>query len=222
MLRINELFVTIQGEGSFTGYPSIFIRLQGCNVGCAWCDTKHTWDVVADDEISLEYMFAKDSDSSCYASVTSDTLVNYILANYPQVKHIVITGGEPAIYDLILLTTLLINHSKSVQLETSGTSEILVHPDTWVTLSPKIMISPDKKLLDSSILRANEIKFPIGKMADIDMIHKLVENYPILNSIQIWLQPISQNKTALALCIEQSIKNNWYLSVQVHKYIYIR
>lgn len=40
---INEMFQTLQGEGYFTGVPAIFIRLQGCPVGCAWCDTKHTW-----------------------------------------------------------------------------------------------------------------------------------------------------------------------------------
>ena len=42
-LSINEMFETIQGEGAHTGIPSIFVRLQGCPVGCPWCDTKHTW-----------------------------------------------------------------------------------------------------------------------------------------------------------------------------------
>ena len=42
-LNINEMFETIQGEGAHTGIPSIFVRLQGCPVGCPWCDTKHTW-----------------------------------------------------------------------------------------------------------------------------------------------------------------------------------
>ncbi|MGY8878270.1 MAG: 7-carboxy-7-deazaguanine synthase QueE, partial [Pseudoalteromonas sp.] len=45
MYKINEVFETIQGEASFTGTPSIFLRLQGCPVGCSWCDTKQTWDV---------------------------------------------------------------------------------------------------------------------------------------------------------------------------------
>ncbi|EBW9852653.1 7-carboxy-7-deazaguanine synthase QueE, partial [Salmonella enterica subsp. enterica serovar Typhimurium] len=47
---INEMFQTLQGEGYFTGVPAIFIRLQGCPVGCAWCDTKHTWDKLSDRE----------------------------------------------------------------------------------------------------------------------------------------------------------------------------
>ncbi len=45
---INEMFQTLQGEGYFTGVPAIFIRLQGCPVGCSWCDTKHTWEKDAD------------------------------------------------------------------------------------------------------------------------------------------------------------------------------
>ncbi len=49
---INEMFQTLQGEGYFTGVPAIFIRLQGCPVGCAWCDTKHTWEKLEDREVS--------------------------------------------------------------------------------------------------------------------------------------------------------------------------
>ncbi len=48
---INEMFQTLQGEGYFTGVPAIFIRLQGCPVGCAWCDTKHTWEKLEDREV---------------------------------------------------------------------------------------------------------------------------------------------------------------------------
>ena len=60
---INEMFQTLQGEGYFTGVPAIFIRLQGCPVGCAWCDTKHTWDKLADREVSLFSILAKTKES---------------------------------------------------------------------------------------------------------------------------------------------------------------
>ncbi len=56
---INEMFQTLQGEGYFTGVPAIFIRLQGCPVGCAWCDTKHTRDKLADREVSLFSIWRK-------------------------------------------------------------------------------------------------------------------------------------------------------------------
>ena len=54
MYKINEVFETIQGEASYTGTPSIFLRLQGCPVGCSWCDTKQTWDVDNVYKVSLD------------------------------------------------------------------------------------------------------------------------------------------------------------------------
>ncbi len=54
---VNEIFETIQGEATYTGTPAVFVRLQGCPVGCPWCDTKHTWDVELDKEIQPTIMF---------------------------------------------------------------------------------------------------------------------------------------------------------------------
>lgn len=56
---INEMFQTLQGEGYFTGVPAIFIRLQGCPVGCARCDTKHTRDKLSDREVSCTVFLQK-------------------------------------------------------------------------------------------------------------------------------------------------------------------
>ena len=58
-IRVNEVFETIQGEATFTGSPSVFLRLQGCPVGCGWCDTKHTWHVLPEDEVSQSEIIAK-------------------------------------------------------------------------------------------------------------------------------------------------------------------
>ncbi len=59
MYKINEVFETIQGEGVFTGVPAIFVRLQVCPVGCAWCDTKQTWTAEPQDFSSLEDIMQK-------------------------------------------------------------------------------------------------------------------------------------------------------------------
>ncbi len=56
---VNELFETLQGEGSFTGVPAIFVRLQGCPVGCPWCDTRHTWDLRPEAETSIAVVVEK-------------------------------------------------------------------------------------------------------------------------------------------------------------------
>ncbi len=62
-LNINEMFETIQGEGAHTGIPSIFVRLQGCPVGCPWCDTKHTWEIKSDLSVSPQAVISKGEES---------------------------------------------------------------------------------------------------------------------------------------------------------------
>jgi len=75
---INEMFQTLQGEGYFTGVPAIFIRLQGCPVGCAWCDTKHTWDKLADREVSLFSILAKTKESDKWGAGSAEDLLAII------------------------------------------------------------------------------------------------------------------------------------------------
>ena len=104
---INEMFQTLQGEGYFTGVPAIFIRLQGCPVGCAWCDTKHTWDKLADREVSLFSILAKTKESDKWGPASSEDLLAIIGRQGWTARHVVITGGEPCIHDLTPLTSLL-------------------------------------------------------------------------------------------------------------------
>ena len=74
-LSINEMFETIQGEGAHTGIPSIFVRLQGCPVGCPWCDTKHTWTL--DDALvtTAQAVIAKNEESEHYFDVNENELL---------------------------------------------------------------------------------------------------------------------------------------------------
>lgn len=112
--QVNEIFTTVQGEGMLVGSPSTFIRLQGCTVGCVWCDTKYTW-----------------------AAGGERMLVNDIFSKVDR-QHVVITGGEPTMYDLDGLIVPLQSSRRYVQLETSGQYGIKgnVKPD-WITWSPK-------------------------------------------------------------------------------------
>lgn len=221
-LPINEIFSSIQGEGSFTGTPSVFVRLQFCAVGCPWCDTKHTW--IKDDsrKISFEAMLAKTKDSDEWADVFTGDLAIYLL-NQPE-KHIVITGGEPCVYDLHEFTEFLSDLGKSVQIETSGTSEIKVAGDAFVTLSPKIDMPGGLKVLVGSVYRADEIKMPVGKQKDVDALKSFIGDHRALVSRcpPVYLQPLSQSEKATELCIEQARQNGWRLSAQLHKYLKVR
>ena len=82
---INEMFQTLQGEGYFTGVPAIFIRLQGCPVGCAWCDTKHTWEKLEDREVSLFSILAKTNESDQWGAASSEELLATLTDDKPRV-----------------------------------------------------------------------------------------------------------------------------------------
>lgn len=219
---INEIFTTIQGEATYTGTPSVFIRLQGCDVGCSWCDTKHTWELDRDEKIDFINLLTKTEDKNNWAHASTRQIIEFIQANYPQIKHIVITGGEPAIYDLRPLCEDLEALGKNIQIETSGTEPLRISANTWVSLSPKIDMPGGKTVLGSCVMRANEIKMPIGKMADIQKLKVFLVDNQVMKKVAIWLQPLSQSNSATKLCIEQALLNNWQLSLQTHKFINIR
>ena len=222
LLNINEIFASLQGEATYTGTPSVFIRLQGCNVGCPWCDTKHTWKLDAADKIEFNYLTAKIEDKNSWAQASVEQIIEFIQDNFPQIKHIVITGGEPAMYNLLPLCNALEELGKDIQIETSGTEEFQISKNTWVSLSPKIDMPGGKIVLEECISRANEIKMPIGKMVDIEKLKDFLAVNQVAKNIPIWLQPLSQNLSATKLCIEQALLNNWRLSLQTHKFINIR
>ena len=218
-MLVNEIVQTLQGEATHTGRPSVFIRLQGCEVGCPWCDTKHTWEV--DDpvhQISIKAMMAKKADSAAYADMNEDELSDAVMSF--SARHVVITGGEPCIYNLFPLSKLLWLNECSVQIETSGTESVSVHPLAWVTLSPKIDMPGHKIVRADAVERANEIKMPIGKQADVDKLLYFIDTFK--PEAPIWVQPISTSERATELCIDAATKNGWRVSVQTHKFLGVR
>ncbi|QUJ69053.1 7-carboxy-7-deazaguanine synthase QueE [Photobacterium sp. GJ3] len=215
------MFETIQGEGVFTGVPAIFVRLQICPVGCAWCDTKQTWSAEPQDEVNIQAMMDKRGDSPTWTSLDAQGIVQLLLDQGYTARHVVITGGEPCLYDLRPLTTLLEAHGFRCQIETSGTYEVLATPQTWVTVSPKINMKGKLPVLPIALERANEIKHPVGTQKDIDQLDALLDGIPLRSDVTIALQPISQKTRATELCIETCIARNWRLSIQTHKYLSI-
>lgn len=218
MLRVNEMFPTIQGEANWTGTPSTFIRLQGCPVGCSWCDTKHTWTVSPRKQVSIEEMLAKVDSAPTWAEMSETEVMTAASTMGP--RHFVITGGEPCSYDLFLLTANL-KTLGSVQVETSGTHEVKVVPGTWVTVSPKIGMAGGLEVRGDAMQRADEIKFPVETAEDIERLEELLSQHPA-NGRLVWLQPVSQGAEATELCLEACRRNRWRLSLQTHKYAGLR
>lgn len=218
--KVNELFVTIQGEGIFTGVPSIFVRLQGCPVGCAWCDTKHTWDVDLANQIEFKDLTTKNKLEQ-WSNMTAGEILDYAISIAPNVKHVVITGGEPCMYDLNPLTQAFEGQNYQCQIETSGTFEIKTTAKTWVTLSPKIDMKGGYKILPQALKRADEIKYVVATEHDLFLLDQLLASDESTKNKPILLQPNSQKERSTQFCIDTCLARNWRLSAQLHKYLEI-
>ena len=137
-----EVFPTLQGEGKYTGHPAYFIRLAGCDVGCSWCDVKESWPT---DEYPIQ---------------TAAEIVDGAIRSGH--KLVVITGGEPCMYDLTPLTDELKENGFQIHLETSGAHPIRGDFD-WITLSPKKF----KPCLEESYTKADELKVVVVNRHDL-------------------------------------------------------
>jgi len=191
-----EHFYTLQGEGAYAGYAAYFIRLGGCDVGCVWCDVKESWDTAA------------------HPQVTVATLLNYVLES--KTNRVVITGGEPCMYDLHALCNALHAHGLKVHLETSGAHEIKGSFD-WVTLSPKKFKAP----LANAYAKADELKIIVFNKHDFDWAKEHQALVPAKSAL--YLQTEWEKRDSNYNLIIDFIKANpaWHLSIQTHKYLQI-
>lgn len=195
-LPVMEHFYTIQGEGSHSGRAAYFIRLAGCDVGCVWCDVKESWNANEHPLLSLE------------------DLLTTILKH--QTDFVVITGGEPALYDLSYLVNLLHQHHIEVAIETSGTQPLSGSID-WYCFSPKKFKAPVQEAYE----RADELKIVINHPSDLAWAESHANQ--VKPTCKLFLQPEwSKQEQFLPLLVEY-IKSNpkWRMSLQTHKYMNI-
>ena len=213
-MKVNETFLSLQGEGYFTGTPAFFLRLSGCNLKCSFCDTQHqTYREMTEDEILLE-------------------------AVHSGMHHIVITGGEPALQLTQSLVDSLHRAGLFVQVETNGTLPL---PDgiDWVTCSPKALkvLSNSQTLSNSPLkgekpgkgLKIDELK--VLYKGEGDNPERLLESLPFGGDgrePRLYLQPLDtgdaeQNRAILNSCIDYIMQHpRWRLSLQTHKLLGIK
>lgn len=222
MLKLNDLYASIQGEGCLTGVPMVLVRLQGCGVGCPWCDTKQTWAVAeANRRATLDEVLG---DSPLWCEVDPDTLASQMRRRFqagPQWA--LVTGGEPAEQELFPLVRALHRYGYKAALETSGTA--LGHVGAgfdWVCVSPKLAMPGGKPLVRDAVLAAHEIKHVVGKPADIDTLDDLLTTLGPALKAQVCLQPLSLAPKATDLCTAMAMQRGWRLSVQTHKLLDLR
>ena len=208
VIKISEVFGSIQGEGPYTGTPCVFLRLATCNLKCSWCDTKYTWDwenYDIDKEVK-EY--------GIHELVKKITIFGK--------THIVITGGEPLLQQtkismlLNLLKCKMKNDNNSnnyfIEIETNGTisptPEILGLVDQW-NVSPKINNSQNNqqginldKLYEKSLsffkdLQNASFKFVIDKTEDLIEINQFIDKYDLPKE-KVILMPQGTTKESIS------------------------
>lgn len=217
---VNEIFASLQGEGAWTGTPSVFVRMQGCLCRCPYCDTKHTWKLGEPNDNPLGYAAAK-ADAPRHATATEDELFDFILRGYPTVPHVIFTGGEPFLFDLASISRRLIDAGRTVGVETSGTEPARIDRRAWVTVSPKIGMPGGRIVLPKVLARAEEIKMAVESEKDIEVLKREVLPHVSPKAL-IYVQPVSQGERATQLCTEAAMREGWRVSFQMHKYLSIR
>ena len=193
-LPLMEAFHSIQGEGFFSGKSSYFLRIGGCDVGCHWCDVKESWD------------------PNLHPLTEVDKIVEDI-KKY-SVKIVVITGGEPLMWNLEYLCKKLRNLDLKIHLETSGAYNLSGEFD-WICLSPKKNLKP----LNEVQLIADELKVIISNKNDFKW--ALDQSNKVKRDCKLYLQPEwSKKELVLPKIIDFVSKNqNWRISLQTHKYM---
>lgn len=196
LLPIMEEFYTIQGEGYNTGKAAYFIRIGGCDVGCHWCDVKESWD----------------------ANIHPLTSVEKIISNVIawKAKSVVVTGGEPLIYNLGTLTQQLKLDIIETFIETSGAYPLTGDWD-WICLSPKKTMLPLQQVYE----KANELKIIIFNQHDFKWAEE--EAKKVTPDCYLYLQPEWSKHAELLPKIIEYVKSNpkWMISLQTHKYMNI-
>lgn len=196
VLPLMEAFYTLQGEGFHTGKAAFFIRIGGCDVGCYWCDVKESWNPALFPPTPIQEIIDKALES--------------------KAKTIVVTGGEPLMYNLELLCNSLHASGFELHLETSGAYPLSGQWE-WICLSPKTNQPP----FAANFPSANELKVIIETEKDFLWAEENAAKVSPLS--HLYLQPEwRQHKKMMPLVIDYVMKNpKWSISLQSHKYMNI-
>jgi 7-carboxy-7-deazaguanine synthase len=152
VLQLVEIFYSVQGEGSYAGTPAVFVRLAGCNLACAFCDTDY----------ALRFFAA------------TDDVVRRVGLAGGACPMVVLTGGEPlAQAETVALIEALRRDGRRVHIESNGTISTALPEDVWLTVSPK------ERLSDEMAARADEAKLIVDGRVPYEWIERFPARVPI-------------------------------------------
>ena len=196
MWKVNEIFYSLQGEGYNTGTASVFIRLSGCNLHCAFCDTRHEEGTM----------------------MSLPEIVEQVM-QYPKAPLIVLTGGEPSLWiDDDFVTGLKQMTGKRIAIETNGTHPLPQGID-WVTLSPKTGLGNSGDL-PVILTRCDELKV-VYMGQDLSQYNNITADHRYLQPC--WVSDSDQCSRNIHATVQAVLDNpQWRLSLQTHRVLGIR
>ena len=202
-MRVNETFLSLQGEGYFTGTPAFFLRFSGCNLQCPFCDTYH----------------------QSYTEMSEEEIVHEACCH--KVRHIVITGGEPALQLTQSLVDKLHEEGFFIQVETNGTLPLPEGID-WVTYSPKAPLTPfrGRKVNELKLLYHGDGTDPENILESLSLLAR--DGEEARPGLRLYLQPLDtgdaeRNRIILHETIAYILQHpKWSLSLQTHKMLGIK
>lgn len=219
-MRIAEIFHSIQGEGRFTGTPSVFVRTSGCNLRCWFCDTPYTSWNPEGEALDLSAILKQIAEFQC--------------------EHVVLTGGEPLLVpEAVDLTRELKSRGHFLTVETAGTIDLAVTADL-MSISPKLGNSTpvgdnwaarhDQRREAPDVIRRQirdypyQLKFVIDRPEDVIEVEQWLARFPEVLSQNVYLMP--QATTAQSL-LEKSLwvqsaaaARGWQFSTRLHVELY--
>ena len=177
ILRLSEVFYSIQGESSYAGYPCVFVRLAGCNLRCRWCDARYTYE-----EPSTNWPIP--------------AIMNEI-DRYPASALVEVTGGEPLLQEGVYpLMERLLAAGRTVLLETNGTMALDRVPDGVVTIMdvkcPGSGMADRFDLANLDRLKpTDELKFVLASRGDYEWAAAFVQHHSLIGRYLIHFSPVT-------------------------------
>lgn len=213
MYNVAETFVSINGEGTRAGQLAVFVRFQGCNLDCTYCDTR----------------WANQPDTQA-TSMTADQIYQYIQET--GVHNITLTGGEPLLQENIseLLECLTHDERLHIEIETNGSVSL----ESFIDLKNRPSMTMDYKLPSSGMEGAmcldnfslldqrDTVKFVSGSLGDLEKARELISRYQLTQICHVYISPVfgQIELEDIVQFMKKHCMNGVNLQIQMHKIIW--
>jgi 7-carboxy-7-deazaguanine synthase len=233
MMQVTEIFRSIQGESTYAGLPCIFVRLTGCNLRCAWCDTAYAF--YGGTRMSLDDVLGRVRELSSSGCSDSDTDAEVSAQAHSPILLVELTGGEPLLQpDAVGLAQRLMAENYTVLVETSGERFVGILPQEVVKIVD--VKCPDSGeggtfLLDNlnAIDTKDEVKFVIGSRRDYEFARDFSATHQLARRVrQVLFSPVFPDPNGSWNGLDARILAEWILAdrlpvrlgLQLHKFVW--